>query len=200
MTRIILATMNRGKVNEIQKLISGKPYEMISMKEAGISVAIVEDGTTFEENALIKADTISKLAGGIVIADDSGLVVDSMGGEPGIYSARFLGESATDEERCTGILKRLEGVPDEKRTARFVCAAAAVSPNFRITVMAAIEGIITREPTGSNGFGYDPIFYVPETGLTMAQMDSETKNRLSHRGKAFRALFERLSKEESIPL
>lgn len=200
MTRIILATMNRGKVNEIQKLISGKPYEMISMKDAGISVDIVEDGITFEENALIKADTISKLAGGIVIADDSGLVVDSMGGEPGIYSARFLGESATDEERCIGILKRLEGLPDEKRTARFVCAAAAVGPNFRITVIDTIEGIITREPTGQNGFGYDPIFYVPETGLTMAQMDSEIKNRLSHRGKAFRALFERLSKEESIPL
>lgn len=160
-----------------------------SMKEAGIAVDIVEDGTTFEENAMIKAEAIAKLTDAIVLADDSGLEIDYLNKEPGIYSARYAGTDTSYEIKNNLLLQRLEGVPDEKRTARFVCAIAAVFPDgSKETVRGTIEGRIGYEIAGEHGFGYDPIFYLPEYGCTTAELDPEKKNELSHRGKALRLM------------
>lgn len=160
-----------------------------SMKEAGIDVDIVEDGTTFEENAMIKAEAIAKLTEAIVLADDSGLEIDYLNKEPGIYSARYAGTDTSYEIKNNLLLQRLEGVPDEKRTARFVCAIAAVFPDgSKETVRGTIEGRIGYEIAGEHGFGYDPIFYLPEYGCTTAELDPEKKNELSHRGKALRLM------------
>ena len=160
-----------------------------SMKEAGIDVDIVEDGTTFEENAMIKAEAIAKLTDAIVLADDSGLEIDYLNKEPGIYSARYAGTDTSYEIKNNLLLQRLEGVPDEKRTARFVCAIAAVFPDgSKETVRGTIEGRIGYEIAGEHGFGYDPIFYLPEYGCTTAELDPEKKNELSHRGKALRLM------------
>jgi len=189
---LIIATKNKGKIREIKELLEGTPWEIRSMGEAGIDLDIVEDGTTFEENALIKAKAIRKITGGVVLADDSGLEVDFLNQAPGIYTARFLGEHAPDADRCRGLLRLLDGVPDPYRKARFVCSAAIVSEHLEMTVRGVLEGQIAWQAAGANGFGYDPIFWVPEYGMTLAQMDSETKNRISHRGKAFRAVAERL--------
>lgn len=162
-----------------------------SMKEAGIDVDIVEDGTTFEENAMIKAEAIAKLTEAIVLADDSGLEIDYLNKEPGIYSARYAGTDTSYEIKNNLLLQRLEGVPDEKRTARFVCAIAAVFPDgSKETVRGTIEGRIGYEIAGEHGFGYDPIFYLPEYGCTTAELDPEKKNELSHRGKALRLMRE----------
>ena len=162
-----------------------------SMKEAGIDVDIVEDGTTFEENAMIKAEAIAKLTDAIVLADDSGLEIDYLNKEPGIYSARYAGTDTSYEIKNNLLLQRLEGVPDEKRTARFVCAIAAVFPDgSKETVRGTIEGRIGYEIAGEHGFGYDPIFYLPEYGCTTAELDPEKKNELSHRGKALRLMRE----------
>ena len=169
-------------------------YEILSMKEAGIDIDIVEDGKTFEENAMIKAKAIaatSEAAGAVVLADDSGLEIDALGGEPGIYSARYEGEDTPYEIKNRKLIDRLEGVPDEKRTARFVCAIAAAFPNGDVkTVRGTIEGRINYDPVGENGFGYDPIFYVPEFDCTTAQLSPEQKNEISHRGKALRMIKE----------
>ena len=164
--------------------------EIVSMKEAGVDEEIIEDGMTFEENAEIKARTVSRvLTNDIVLADDSGLEIDYLDKAPGIYSARFAGEDTSYDIKNRILLDRLEGVPDEERTARFVCAVAAVFPDGTSeTVRETIEGRIAHEPAGENGFGYDPIFYVPEYECTTAEMSEEQKNELSHRGKALRSM------------
>lgn len=189
MKTIIFATGNQNKLNEIRAIMEGTDYEIISMKEAGFDRDIVEDGTSFEENALIKARTIANETHMLTLADDSGLVIDYLNGEPGIYSARYLGEDTPHSVKNADLLRRLDGVPDEKRTARFVCAVAAVFPDGHSEVVKrTMEGRIAYESAGENGFGYDPIFYLPEYGCTNAQLTPEQKNAISHRGKAIRAM------------
>ena len=182
-------------MREIRKILGDMDVEILSMKEAGISVDIIEDGTTFEENAVIKAKAVAKETPHIVLADDSGLEIDYLNKEPGIYSARYMGEDTSYEIKNKNLIERLNGVEDEKRTARFVCAIAAAMPNGEvITTHGVIEGRIGYEPKGSNGFGYDPIFYVPEYGCSSAQLSEEEKNAISHRGKALEAMKEELKK------
>lgn len=189
--KIIFATGNQDKMKEIQMILEDLGIVVSSMKEAGIDVDIVEDGTTFEENAMIKAEAIAKLTDAIVLADDSGLEIDYLNKEPGIYSARYAGTDTSYEIKNNLLMQRLEGVPDEKRTARFVCAIAAVFPDgSKETVRGTIEGRIGYEIAGEHGFGYDPIFYLPEYGCTTAELDPEKKNELSHRGKALRLMRE----------
>ena len=185
MKKLIFATGNENKMKEIRMILGDLDYEILSMREAGIDADIVEDGKTFEENAIIKATAISKLSGCLVLADDSGLEVDYMDKMPGIYSARWMGEDTSYRIKNKAIIDKLEGVPDEKRTARFVCAIAAAFPDGRVvTKRGTIEGIIGYEERGENGFGYDPIFFLPEYGKTTAELSPEEKNRISHRGRA----------------
>lgn len=188
--RIIFATGNKDKMEEIRQILADLGMEIISMKEAGVDIDIVEDGMSFEENAEIKARSVSRvLTNDIVLAEDSGLEIDYLDKAPGIYSARFAGEDTSYDIKNRIFLDRLEGVPDEERTARFVCAVAAVFPDGTSeTVRETIEGRIAHEPAGENGFGYDPIFYVPEYECTTAEMSEEQKNELSHRGKALRSM------------
>lgn len=190
--RIIFATGNKDKMREIRMIMKDLGLEILSMKEAGVDADIVEDGMSFEENAEIKARTVARiLTSDIVLADDSGLEIDYLDKAPGIYSARFAGEDTSYDIKNRILLDRLEGVPDEERTARFVCAVAAVFPDGTVsTVRRTIEGRIAHEAAGDNGFGYDPIFYVPEYACTTAEMPSDKKNELSHRGKALRAMKE----------
>lgn len=187
--KLIFATGNENKMREIREILAGRGYEILSMKEAGIDIDVEENGKTFSENALIKARAISKASGELVLADDSGLEIDALGGEPGIYSARYMGHETSYVEKNNNLIQRLEGVPDEKRTARFVCAMAAVFPDGREeVVVGTMEGRIGYEIAGENGFGYDPIFYLPEYGKTSAEISPEEKNAISHRGKALRAI------------
>ena len=175
--------------NEIRMILSDLGMPIQSMKEAGIDVDIVEDGSTFEENAIIKATAIAKMTGDIVLADDSGLEIDYLNKEPGIYSARYAGVDTSYDIKNRMLLDLLEGVPDEKRTARFVCVIACAFPDGTVeTARGTIEGIIGHEIAGENGFGYDPIFYLPEYQCTTAELEPEKKNELSHRGKALRAM------------
>lgn len=191
--RIIFATGNQGKMKEIKMILADVDVEVLSLKEAGIEADIVEDGATFEENAVIKAKTIMEMTGDIVLADDSGLEIDYLNKEPGIYSARYMGEDTSYDIKNNNLIGRLNGVPDEKRTARFVCVIAAAFPNGDIlTTEGTIVGMIGYEIKGSNGFGYDPIFYLPQYQCTTAELDMELKNELSHRGKALRAMKEQL--------
>lgn len=196
MRRLIFATGNEHKMIEIREILGELPVEILSMKEAGIEVDIVENGNTFEENALIKAKEVCKLAGEMVLADDSGLEIDYLNGEPGIYSARYMGEDTSYRIKNQNLIDRLAGVPDEKRTARFVCAIAAAFPDGRsFVVRGTIEGMIGYEERGENGFGYDPIFYLPERGVSTAELPPEEKNNISHRGNALRKMKELLEKE-----
>ena len=189
MKKIIFATGNAGKMKEIREILKDLDAEVLSMKEAGVEAEIVEDGKTFEENAVIKAKTVCKLTGEIALADDSGLEIDYLNKEPGIYSARYMGEDTSYRIKNANLIERLEGVPDEKRTARFVCAIAAAFPDGTVkTVRGTMEGRIGYEETGENGFGYDPIFYLPEYGCSSAELSMEEKNKISHRGKALRAI------------
>ncbi len=197
--KIIFATGNAGKMKEIREILSdlelqGGPVELLSMREAGIAPDIVEDGDSFAENAMIKAKAVAaQVNGAVVLADDSGLEVDYLNKEPGIYSARYLGEDTPYHEKNCTLLERLKGVPDEKRTARFVCAIACVLPDGRsFTEEATVEGRIGYEEKGENGFGYDPIFFVPAYGKSTAELTEDEKNTISHRGKALRAMKERL--------
>ena len=200
MDKLIFATGNAHKMVEIRMILKDLKLEILSQKEAGIDAEIVEDGTTFEENAVIKAEGIRKIAAQnpeyqncIVLADDSGLEIDYLNKEPGIYSARYMGEDTSYRIKNANLISRLEGVPDEKRTARFVCAIAAAYPDGRIrTVRGTMEGRIAYEERGENGFGYDPIFYLPKYGCTSAELSREEKNRISHRGAALRARKEEL--------
>ena len=188
--RIVFATGNQDKMKEIRMILSDLGMPVYSMKEVGVEMDIVEDGTSFEENAEIKARAVARvLTDDIILADDSGLEIDYLDKAPGIYSARFAGEDTSYDVKNRIFLDRLEGVPDEQRTARFVCAVAAVFPDGSArTVRGTIEGRIAHEILGENGFGYDPIFYVPEYGCTTGEMSVELKNELSHRGKALRAM------------
>ncbi|MCI8561111.1 MAG: RdgB/HAM1 family non-canonical purine NTP pyrophosphatase [Dorea sp.] len=196
MEKIIFATGNEHKMIEIRMILKGLGMDILSQKEAGITADIVEDGRTFEENALIKAKGIAKIAAedpeykeAIVLADDSGLEIDYLDKEPGIYSARYMGEDTTYDIKNQALLERLEGVPDEKRTARFVCAIAAVfSDGTSEVVRGTMEGIIGQRQAGENGFGYDPIFFLPEYGCTSAELSPGKKNELSHRGKGLREM------------
>lgn len=195
--KIIFATGNKNKMVEIRMILADLGMPILSMKEAGIEVDVVEDGTTFEENALIKAKEIAKLTENcIVLADDSGLEIDYLNGEPGIYSARYAGTDTSYDIKNNLLISRLKGVPDEERTARFVCAIAAVFPDGSTEVVrGTIEGQIGYEIKGENGFGYDPIFYLPEYGCTTAELSPEKKNELSHRGNALRLMREIMEKK-----
>ena len=200
MKKIIFATGNEHKMVEVRRILDGLGLEILSQKEAEIQADVVEDGTTFEENALIKASEIAKIAHemseykeAVVMADDSGLEIDYLNKEPGIYSARYMGEDTSYDIKNNHIIDLLAGVPDDQRTARFVCAIACAFPDGRtITVRGVIEGRIGYEQKGENGFGYDPIFYLPEYGCTTAQLSPEQKNEVSHRGKALCAIKRKL--------
>ena len=193
MKKVIFATGNEGKMREIREILGDLDIQPLSLKDAGIQANIVEDGKTFEENAQIKARTICQLTGEIVLADDSGLEIDYLNKEPGIYSARYMGEDTSYRIKNTNLIERLNGVPDEQRTARFVCAIAAAFPDGTMkTVRATMEGRIGYEEKGENGFGYDPIFYLPEYGCTSAELSMEEKNKISHRGKALKAIKDEL--------
>lgn len=182
-------------MREIRTILGDIDAEILSMKEAGIQVEIIEDGKTFEENAVIKAKAVAAQTDAIVLADDSGLEIDYLNKEPGIYSARYMGEDTPYSVKNQNLIDRLAGVPEEKRTARFVCAIAAVLPDGEvITTHGVIEGRIGYEEKGSNGFGYDPIFYVPEYGCSTAQLSAEQKNQISHRGKALESMKTELKK------
>ena len=185
MTKIVFATGNQGKLREVKKILADLNVDIVSMKEEGIQIDVDENGTTFAENAQIKATAIGAHTDAIVLADDSGLVIDALNGEPGIYSARYLGEDTSYRIKNQNLIDRLEGVPDEKRTARFECAIAAALPDGTVLhTEGTIEGIIGYEERGENGFGYDPIFYVPKLGKTTAELTDDEKNAISHRGSA----------------
>lgn len=196
MDTIIFATGNKNKMIEIRMILADLGCRILSQKEAGIQADVVEDGQTFEENALIKATTIADIArkmpeykNAVVLADDSGLEIDALNKEPGIYSARYMGEDTSYDIKNQALIDRLEGVPDEKRTARFVCAIAAALPDGSTEVVrGTMEGRIGYEIAGENGFGYDPIFYLPQFGCSSAELEPEKKNELSHRGEGLRKM------------
>lgn len=191
--KIVFATKNKGKLKEIKQIMQDTNFEIISMNEAGINIEIEETGTTFEENAIIKATTVMKESGLPALADDSGLEIDYLDKAPGVYSSRYMGEDTPYDIKNNHILELLKGVPKNQRTARFVSVIAAVFPdNTTITTKGIIEGIIGYEQAGENGFGYDPIFFVPEYNMTTAQMSLEQKNEISHRGKALKLMKNKL--------
>ncbi len=193
MTEIIFATNNQDKVREIREIFADSPVQIRTLKECGIDVDVEENGTTFEENAKIKAEAVCRMTGAITLADDSGLEIDYLNGEPGIYSARYMGKDTSYRIKNAKLIERLDGVPDEKRTARFVCAAAAAYPDGSTDVVrGTMEGRIAYEEAGQNGFGYDPIFYLPQYGCTSAQLAPEQKNAISHRGKAMRLISQKV--------
>lgn len=184
--KIVLATSNKNKIREIkEKVLNRHRIELLTLTDFGGYPDIIENADTFAGNALIKARAVREYTGMIALADDSGLVVDALNGEPGIYSARYGGEKISDIDRYRLLLSKMENIPDEKRTARFVCSIAIVFPDGKEYIAeGTCEGLISRKPSGDNGFGYDPVFYIPEYGMTMAEMPSELKNRISHRAKA----------------
>ena len=197
MKSIILASNNKDKVKEVKEILKG--YDIISMKEAGIDVDIEENGTTFEENALIKARAIMKLTGQITMADDSGLEIDYLNKAPGVYSARFMGHDTSYDLKNKALIQKLEGVKGSDRSGRFVCAIAVCFPDGReIVKRGTMEGLIAEEIKGDNGFGYDPIVYLPEYGRTSGELAPEEKNKISHRGKALALIKEELDKSEEL--
>lgn len=196
METIIFATKNKGKINEINAILSDMDVKVVSMEDAGITFDVVEDGTTFEENAMKKAVQIMEISQKITLSDDSGLEIDYMDKAPGIYSARFMGEETPYPQRFQAIFEKLGDVDQEERTARFVsCIAAAFPDGRRLVSYDTVEGMIGWEAKGENGFGYDPIFFVPEKGKYMAELSPEEKNAISHRGKALRKMKVMLKKE-----
>lgn len=198
---IVFATGNQGKMREIKEIMSDINLPILSMKEAEVAADVEENGATFLENSFIKARAIAsecrrKGIEAFVLADDSGLVIDALGGEPGVYSARYMGEDTSYDIKNANLIERLAGVPDDKRTARFACAIACVTPDGKeMSAEATFEGMIGYESKGENGFGYDPIFYLPEKGKYSAELTMEEKNELSHRGKALRIMKEHLKGE-----
>lgn len=195
MKKIVFATGNEDKMREIRDILADLNTEVLSMKQAGIDIPIEENGSTFEENAVIKAKAVAGYCGEVVLADDSGLEIDYLNKEPGIYSARYMGEDTPYSVKNMHLIERLKGVPDEKRTARFVCAIAAVFPDGEVvTATGVIEGRIDYKEKGSNGFGYDPIFFIPELLKTAAELSDSEKNKISHRGKALDKIKEELRK------
>lgn len=193
MQKIILASNNKDKINEVKAILTD--FEIVSLKDAGIEVDVEENGTTFEENALIKARAVAKLTGLITMADDSGLEIDYLNKEPGVYSARYMGHDTSYDIKNQSLIDRLDGVEGNDRSARFVCAIAVCFPDGKeIVKRGTMEGLIANEIVGSNGFGYDPIFFLPEYNMTSAQISPDEKNQISHRGKALRMIKEELSK------
>lgn len=191
--KMIFATGNEGKMREVRMILGDLGAEILSLKEAGIQAEAEENGTTFEENAVIKAKEIMEKTGALVLADDSGLEVDALSGEPGIYSARYMGHETSYHIKNKNLIERLEGKTGEERSARFVCAIAACFPDGRVlTTRGTMEGQIGYEEKGENGFGYDPIFYLPEYQCYSGELPLEKKNKLSHRGKALRLMKEQL--------
>ena len=185
--KLLIATHNMGKLRELTELMGDIPYQLVSLRDLGIHHDVDETGSTFEENATLKAETYSRLAGILTLADDSGLEVDALGGEPGVRSARYAGPDATDAERVEFLLGKLSGADPETWTARFRCVIAIAKPGHPTTLHSgSCEGRIVSEPRGENGFGYDPVFEFPEIGLTMAELSAERKNRVSHRAEAAR--------------
>jgi XTP/dITP diphosphohydrolase len=185
MPKLLLATNNKGKAREYKSLLQGVPFELVTPAEVGISTEVVEVGRSFEENARLKATTLAAESRLLALADDSGLEVDALGGEPGTLSARYAGEGASDRDRVSYLLTKLEGVPREERTARFRCVIAIATPEGEVELCSGeCDGIIAFEPRGNRGFGYDPIFYLPELRKTMAELPPELKNKVSHRGRA----------------
>jgi XTP/dITP diphosphohydrolase len=183
--KLLLATNNRGKAREYRSLLRGIPYRLVTLADEGITTDIPETGKTFEENARLKATVLAAESGLLTLADDSGLEVDALGGEPGVLSHRYAGEGVSDEDRYIFLLDKLKGVPEDKRTARFRCVIAIASPEGKVEICSGeCPGVITTTSRGYNGFGYDPIFYVPELGKTMAELPAEDKNRISHRARA----------------
>jgi len=196
--RIHLATKNEGKIKEMKALLQDLDIELLTPEAAGSFPEVIEDGRTFLENALKKAQNLSEATGGETLADDSGLEVDALGGKPGIFSSRYSGPGSTDETNIRKLLEDLMGMPDERRSARFRCVVVLYRPGGDHEVFeGTLEGRITTEPAGWNGFGYDPVFFVPEFNMTVAQMSSEMKNRISHRGQALRLLKKSLQMKES---
>ncbi len=192
--KLIFATGNQNKMKEIRMILADTDFEVLSMKEAGFDIDVEENGKTFEENALIKAKALCEVSGEMCLADDSGLEIDKLNKEPGIYSARYMGEDTSYRIKNANLIKRLEGVPDDERTARFVCAVAAAYPDGRTEVVRGVmEGRIAYKEAGENGFGYDPIFFLPEYGCTSAELSPDEKNAISHRGKAVRLMKEKLT-------
>ena len=193
--RILIATGNQGKVKEIRDLVEGIPIVFLSLSDVVDAPEVIEDGLTFEENALKKARMLAAATGLVTLADDSGLCVEALDGRPGVYSARYAGEGASDAEKCARIIQEMENVPEHSRTARFVCVIALVTPEGEEKMFrGSCEGTITSEPRGTGGFGFDPIFYFEEAGRTFAEMDRHAKNQVSHRGRALRE-FERFLRE-----
>ena len=191
--KIVFATGNEGKMREIREILKDLGMEILSMKEAGVTLDIVEDGNTFGDNAELKARAVWKETGGIVLADDSGLVVDCLNGEPGILSARYMGEDTSYEIKNQNILDRASHAKGSERSARFICNIAAVLPDGQVLhTEESMEGLLADRPAGEEGFGYDPILYIPEFGATSAQLTLDQKNKISHRGKALEAMKGRL--------
>ena len=200
MDKIIFATGNEGKMKEVRMILEDLGLPVLSLKDAGITADVEENGTTFEENAQIKAKAIMEMTGALVLADDSGLEVDALDKEPGIYSARYMGHDTSYHIKNQNIIDRLEGKVGEERSARFVCAIAAAFPDGRVLITrGTMEGQIGYEEKGENGFGYDPIFYLPEYQCYSAELSLEEKNKLSHRGKALRLMKERLHESFTGP-
>ena len=183
--KLLLATNNAGKVKEFRSLLQGIPFELVTPQDIGIKTEVAETGTTYEENARLKVCALSKESGLLTLADDSGLEVDALNGEPGVMSARYAGKNASDTDRVKYLLSKMKDVPKEKRTARFRCVIAIAQPDGQVEFCEGeCKGLITFEPCGKNGFGYDPIFCFPKYGKTMAELPIEIKNRVSHRGRA----------------
>lgn len=192
MKQVVIATKNKGKAKDFEALFGPLGYEVVTMFDVAPDMEIEETGTTFEENAILKAEALANALNTIVIADDSGLAVDALGGAPGVYSARYAGDH-DDEANMVKLLANLQGVADEKRTARFCCALAIAGPDFETTtVFGTCEGVIAHEKRGTNGFGYDPVFFVPSLDRAMAELSPEEKGAISHRGNAIRKLADRL--------
>lgn len=185
--QLLLASHNEGKLQEFRQLLVGVPFEMTSLKAQSVLEDVEETGVTFQENACIKAEAYARLTGLLTLADDSGLEVDALGGAPGVYSARYGGPGLSDEDRVDLLLRNLRSVPWNLRGARFRCVIAIAAPERRtVMVEGVVEGVIQYEPLGNSGFGYDPVFYLPELGLTTAELPMNQKNALSHRGQAAR--------------
>lgn len=196
MNKIIFATGNENKLKEIRQIMQDMDVEIISMKEAGINIEIEETGTTFLENSYLKAKTIWDITGGIVMADDSGLVIDYLNGEPGLYSARYMGENTSYDIKNANILERMKAAKGNERSARFVASIVCILPNGKeLSVVETMEGIIADKVAGKNGFGYDPILYLPDYACTSAELSDNEKNKISHRGKALRLMREKLKNE-----
>jgi XTP/dITP diphosphohydrolase len=195
MKKLLIASNNKNKLKELMSLFADLPISITSLKDQGIEHEVAETGTTFEENAILKAREYARLSGLVTLADDSGIEVDALDGKPGVYSARYSGEGATDEQNWQKLLEELKSVPKEKRTARYRVVLAIAKPNGEVeTCAGSLEGVITESPQGEGGFGYDPVFYIPQFNATAAEVDQEQKNKVSHRREALTKALEIIEK------